>query len=1208
MLTRWKFVINSLMISIILVSLAAISGCHRSYYRRQADVEVNRLIAEKTLDPRWNSIKGDIEIDSRSRMHDPFSKDHPPIPTDDPASHRLMRHVDGKPGYPHWHANGDISEVENPLWKSYLPINERGEVQLSLERAYQLALLHSPDLQSQYETLYESALDVSLERFGFDSQLFAGFNSFFTTQGRLAPGGSQSNLSFALGDNSQGIQLQRMGITGANFAVGLANTILFNFAGNNTQSANTILDFSLVQPLLQNAGRSRILEALTQSERTLLANVRQLERFKRGFYLQIAIGRNPGAGPNLAGNFLATPGSGGINAGGFLGLLEQQQQIRNQEFNIRQLETVLKQFEEYNKSGLLDAVQLKLFQSSFYLQQRTLLDAKTSYQTSLDEFKSLLGLPPDLEVVIEDDFLDRFNLISDEINDRLITISDLRQRAGDQLSELDSVIEAYQNPGFQWPADFNQRLVELVSEIEAAKEIIQAIRTEDFAQLNQDFERLEQKRKGRTEYLQKLSDDVAQGRIPSSISPDLFKPETISDPEKLRDLLSKKAKNDGDDEKEDAILEQPSILTRLGLLEESLQDTQRLLEGFPQVRKTLQGKALHDYLVLNFQQTIPGQLSELNNISLDLSLLQAQARTNSIEIVNSDLASEHAIRIARCLRRDWMNARASLVDQYRNIEFVADQLESGIDLVFNGSLSNDGNNPFRIRTETGELQAGLQFDAPIVRQSERNAYRTALIDYQQSKRSFYEFEDSVKGDLRELVRNLGRNRVRFELDRRSVQVQIENVEINRLELDRPITATNTSLGTTTARNLTDAIIGLNNAQNSYLSTWVQYEVLRRNLDFDMGTMQLDSLGQWIDPGPIDDQIGIRALAMMGAQPDCQFCEDIATAYEQAVESKSMDDVIQESELQTEAGELEVPEELDKQSPASESTEPTIENSEPPIPTRPQTERIAPPIPTRPQTERIAPPTLTRPRIEPVGPALELRKPELQLNTSPSATLREVPATGRPALVGGRLLQLRVEPIEPIAMPIALQPIPSPVSSLKLVSVLPTSQPIAPPVSSGQPQSPSKPVENQTAQSNSLTQPTIDPLPTPESLPTLGGLPNLKPLPPIDGIASWPAEGSFNPTIRQAAGILPENGPQNSSFRASVIPSEAPQSERLVHALPPMNTTAASALLAPIAEKQSVDTMQPAETEPAASLKTQESTGALVPMTGFGGLLNRFQSK
>jgi len=230
-----------------------------------------------------------------------------------------MKRVDDKPGYPHWHANGDISEVENPLWKSYLPVNESGQVSLSLERAYQLALLHSPDLQSQHETLYESALDVSLERFGFDGQLFGGFNSFFTTQGRLAPGGSQSTISTGLGANGGGINLQRMGITGTNFAVGLANTILFNFAGNNTQTANTILDFSIIQPLLQNAGRSRILEALTQSERTLLANVRQLERFKRGFYLQIAIGRNPGAGPNLGGNFLGTPASGGLNAGGFLG-------------------------------------------------------------------------------------------------------------------------------------------------------------------------------------------------------------------------------------------------------------------------------------------------------------------------------------------------------------------------------------------------------------------------------------------------------------------------------------------------------------------------------------------------------------------------------------------------------------------------------------------------------------------------------------------------------------------------------------------------------------------------------------------------------------------------------------------------------------------------------------------------------------------------
>jgi hypothetical protein len=40
-------------------------------------------------------------------------------------------------------------------------------------------------------------------------------------------------------------------------------------------------------------------------------------------------------------------------------------------------------------------------------------------------------------------------------------------------------------------------------------------------------------------------------------------------------------------------------------------------------------------------------------------------------------------------------------------------------------------------------------------------------------------------------------------------------------------------------------------QNDYLSFWVNYEVQRLGLDLDLGTMQLDESGKWIDPGPID---------------------------------------------------------------------------------------------------------------------------------------------------------------------------------------------------------------------------------------------------------------------------------------------------------------------------------------------------------------------
>jgi len=78
-------------------------------------MEASRLIREKATDPRWNTANGSIDIDPQSRMFDPFSKDHPPLPPDDPTSHQLMHHVDRKEGYPHWHSNGDTNQVENPI-------------------------------------------------------------------------------------------------------------------------------------------------------------------------------------------------------------------------------------------------------------------------------------------------------------------------------------------------------------------------------------------------------------------------------------------------------------------------------------------------------------------------------------------------------------------------------------------------------------------------------------------------------------------------------------------------------------------------------------------------------------------------------------------------------------------------------------------------------------------------------------------------------------------------------------------------------------------------------------------------------------------------------------------------------------------------------------------------------------------------------------
>lgn len=866
--------ITRLLILIVIIDVSAMIGCHRSYYRRAADAEARRLILEKASDPRWDSATGNIAVDPYSRMFNPFSSDHPPIPPDDATSHQLMHRVDKKDGYPHWHANGDTNFVESPEWRSYLPVNEQGQLVLNLDRAFQLALLHSPDLQQQTETLYLSALDVSLERFGFDTQLFTGFNSFFSTQGRFrnASGRSQTQLASSIGANGQGLQLQRLGTTGANYAVGIANTILFNFSGNNTQSATSLIDFSVIQPLLRGGGRDRVMESLTQTERTLLANVRQMDRFRRGFYLQVATGRNPGTGVLRGGNFLGLPGGANIGIGGFYGLLLQQQQIRNQEFNVRQLEAVLEQFRELFERDQLDAVQLKLFESTVYGQQSNLVQLRIGYQSSVDQFIQSIGLPPDLDVLIQDDFLDQFNLISNEINDQLIGLGKLREETGNELNKvvdlLPSRSDLVEDSDFEWSDELEKRLQAMIPFIESATETLEEIKGNDVDSVIADLEKMDTLRASRIAYLKKLATAIDSGEVISGVDRQLYAPESIPKIDELRETL-----DDPDNPN--------SIVKNLAEVSAGLAETKAKIESLPQEQAKLTKKELFTTIKDDVQNRIPKLLNQMNNSLLELSLLQAQARSNSIEIYDVQIDSETAIEVARCMRRDWMNARASLVDSWRRIEFIADQLESQLDLVFQGDIGNVGDNPLRLRYETGQLRAGFRFDSPLVRLAERNQYRQILIVYQQARRQLYQFEDEVKRNLRNILRTLERDKVLFELNRRAVLVQIELIESSRLELERPAPFVaggggGSSLGSSTARNLADAFNNLNQVQNQFVRNWVEYEVLRRGLDFDMGTMQIDQIGAWIDPGLIDNSIGVRAAAALGVTLDCQFCSDLVT--------------------------------------------------------------------------------------------------------------------------------------------------------------------------------------------------------------------------------------------------------------------------------------------------------------------------------------------
>jgi hypothetical protein len=192
------------------------------------------------------------------------------------------------------------------------------------------------------------------------------------------------------------------------------------------------------------------------------------------------------------------------------------------------------------------------------------------------------------------------------------------------------------------------------------------------------------------------------------------------------------------------------------------------------------------------------------------------------------------------------------------IEFNADNLESQLDVVFSGDISNVGDNPLNLQGTTGRLRAGLQFDSPLTRLSERNTYRQALIEYQQARRNYYFYEDQVKTSLRSTLRQVELNQLNFELRRAAVHVAIAQVELSRLRLQEPpMPGVAQAFSSTTARDLVTALSDLLTVQNDFLSVWVIYEVQRRVLDVDLGTMQLDDRGLWLDPGPIGPDYGPR---------------------------------------------------------------------------------------------------------------------------------------------------------------------------------------------------------------------------------------------------------------------------------------------------------------------------------------------------------------
>ena len=285
---------------------------------------------------------------------------------------------------------------------------------ISMNQAFTLALINSRVYQTNLETIYGAALAVTLQRFTFTPQFYAGMSPNASVVGSGVPSPNPAN-SFLYSTRATGSQVSALNMgtvagvgkvfaSGGRIITGFANQLVFNFVGKNSfqPTVKSYLPLTLVQPFLRGGGRAVTLELLTQAERNLVYQIRSFAKFRQEFMVATVVG---GTIPNIGAGFNLPGFSGGGNADpttGFLNVVEDVQLMENAQSNIAAYEQIVKVYAELIKGESSGLSQLQLDQADSSLQgaKQTFLGTRNAYRTDLDQFKNQMGLPTDVPLMV----------------------------------------------------------------------------------------------------------------------------------------------------------------------------------------------------------------------------------------------------------------------------------------------------------------------------------------------------------------------------------------------------------------------------------------------------------------------------------------------------------------------------------------------------------------------------------------------------------------------------------------------------------------------------------------------------------------------------------------------------------------------------------------------------------------------------------------
>ncbi|HAT27763.1 MAG TPA: hypothetical protein DCS89_12160 [Gammaproteobacteria bacterium] len=335
---------NYLLLALIAGGLV---GCSNSAYRYSADEETYEAIADKA--PLVAGMSDQVLIDEEKQV------------------------------------DLTLFSVNSQIYE-FLDNEAEGEVGgsiISLNAALDLAFQHSKEYQAQKERLYLEALALTFDRYRYTPTFSAngsGDYQWDTTDQFVIDMQAMTGAT-AISTSESTVARSNLGAryllkSGGAIALNLTNNFTRFLSGDVSEFSTGALIGSFTQPLLRDFGSDIETEALLQAERDLLYQLRDFTRYRKEFAVQVA--------------------------SQYYVVLLARETANNNYAGLLANNLSLEREQAFQAEGLTTLLEVGRLEQSALQADLRWARAITSYKRGLDNFKILIGLNAEDNIVLDD--------------------------------------------------------------------------------------------------------------------------------------------------------------------------------------------------------------------------------------------------------------------------------------------------------------------------------------------------------------------------------------------------------------------------------------------------------------------------------------------------------------------------------------------------------------------------------------------------------------------------------------------------------------------------------------------------------------------------------------------------------------------------------------------------------------------------------------